>query len=114
MSARARARTAAGIAFLGAALAGVAPGGAGWAPGVACAAEEEAWRAELDEVCSKTQDAMALSVAELESLIARCDELKPRIDALDEPRRKVFGKRLTGCRELYRYVLDFKTANAGS
>lgn len=114
MSACTRLRSVAGFALLGAALAGLAPSGAGWMPGVARAAEEEAWRAEFDDVCAKTQDAMALSVAELESLISRCDKLKPRIEALDEPRRKVFGKRLTGCRELYQYVLDHKTAKAGS
>lgn len=114
MSARTRLRTAARVALLGAVLGGLAPFGTGRMPGVAWAAEEEAWRAEFDEVCAKTQDAMALSVAELESLISRCDKLKPRIDALDEPRRKVFGKRLTGCRELYQYVLDYKTAKAGS
>lgn len=69
----------------------------------------EAWRAEFDEVCSKTQDAMALSTEELRGLVARCDALKPRIEALDEPRRKVFGRRLQGCRDLYQFVIDFRT-----
>ena len=50
--------------------------------------------------------AMALSSEELRSLVARCDKLKPAIDALDESRRKVFGKRLRDCRAVYQFVLD--------
>lgn len=61
--------------------------------------------AEFEAVCSKTQDAMTLSSDELRSLISRCDALKPRIDALDPSRRKVYAKRLQLCRDLYDFVL---------
>jgi len=66
---------------------------------------EEGWSAEFESVCSKTQDAMVLSSDELRALIVRCDTLKPKIDALDESRRKVYGKRLQQCRDLYDFVL---------
>src|SRR5512139_3370060 len=70
------------------------------------AAPRDDWRKEFDDVCSRTQDAVALSSGELRSLVARCDELKPVIDGLDESRRKVFSKRLRDCRAVYQFVLD--------
>ncbi len=68
----------------------------------------EPWRAEFDAVCAKTQDAMALTSPELQALVVRCDALKPVIDALDESTRKVYARRLKGCRDLYQFVLDFR------
>ena len=74
--------------------------------GIAHAQEE--WRKEFEEVCSKTQDAMEFSPKELRGLIARCDALKPHIEKLDEPHRKVTLRRLQMCRDLYAYVLETK------
>ena len=72
---------------------------------VARASAEEGWGAEFEDVCSKTQDAMTLSSEDLRALIARCDALKPRIEALDPSRRKVYERRLQLCRDLYAFVL---------
>ena len=69
---------------------------------------QEDWKKELDEICSKTENAMAFSVEELRSLVDRCDALKPRIEKLDEPQRKVTLKRLQMCRDLYAFVLEMK------
>ena len=66
----------------------------------------EDWRKEFDDICAKTQDAMALSADELRSLVARCESLKPQLDKLDESSRKVFTKRLQACRDLYQFVLE--------
>jgi hypothetical protein len=55
------------------------------------AAEEADWSAEFADVCSRTQDAMALSGDELRSLV--------------ESRRKVYARRLKQCRDLYDFVL---------
>lgn len=96
--------------LLAAGAAGLAPGGAPLGPARAHA--DEGWRAEFDDVCSKTQDAMALSTEELRSLVARCEALAPKIAALDEPRRKVFGRRLEACRNLYQYVLEHRAKAA--
>jgi hypothetical protein len=96
--AQARAVRVAAAGLLAALLSGAAP--AEPAP--------EKWRAEFDAVCAKTQDAMALPTEELKSLVARCDALKPSIDALEESLRKVYGRRLKGCRDLYQFVLDFR------
>jgi hypothetical protein len=52
---------------------------------------------------------MALPSEELRSLVERCDRLKPSIDALDDSRRKVYGKRLQLCRDLYEFVLQSRT-----
>jgi hypothetical protein len=69
---------------------------------------EEAWKKEFDDVCSKTTDSMALDTVALTALIARCDKLKPVIESLEESPRKVYGKRLEGCRNLLVFVLEFK------
>lgn len=69
---------------------------------------QESWRKEFDDVCSKTQDAMTFSQEELRDLIRRCDALLPRIEKLNESRKKVYLGRLQKCRGLYAYVLDAK------
>lgn len=98
-------RARAVLAAVTLAVAGAAVVGPSAAPVLARAAEEE-WLAEFEAVCSRTQDAMSLSAEELRSLLARCDGLKPRIEALDPPRRKVYLRRLQLCRDLYQFVLD--------
>jgi len=69
---------------------------------------QESWQREFDAVCSKTEDAMTFSPEELTDLIRRCDNLRPRIEKLDESRKKVYLERLRKCRGLYDYVLDTK------
>jgi hypothetical protein len=78
------------------------------ADGPGAAATKAGWKAEFDDVCARTQEAMTLSPAELKDLVARCDALKPIIDALDETSRKVYARRLETCRNLYQFVLDYK------
>ena len=72
----------------------------------ATAHAEETWKAEFDDICVKTNEAMTLPKTEVESLIVRCDKLKPRIEALDESSRKVYLKRLQMCRDMFAYVLE--------
>jgi hypothetical protein len=69
---------------------------------------QESWKSEFEDVCSKTQDAMELSAAELNDLIVRCDKLKPLIETLDETQRKVYLKRLGMCRDLFVFVKESK------
>ena len=68
----------------------------------------EGWQKQFDDVCAKTQDAVALSTEELTLLIQQCDALEPQIQKLDETRKKVYLRRLVQCRGLYAYVLDSK------
>jgi hypothetical protein len=68
---------------------------------------QDNWKAEFDDVCSQTQDAMALSAEELKRLVARCDAIKLQIEKLpDESQRKVTLKRLQMCRDLFDFVLQ--------
>jgi len=97
----ARARRLAAAALL--ALAGPLPAGL---PALGVALAAPAWRAEFDEICAKTQDAMALSDEELRGLVARSDKLLLELERLEPTQRKVFLKRLEGCRNLYQFVLD--------
>jgi hypothetical protein len=87
------------------------PGLAASNTAVPAAAQAQAvWKQEFEEICAKTQDAMALSSEELKSLVERCDRLRPAIEALDESERKVYSRRLCACRDLYAYVLESRQA----
>lgn len=77
-------------------------------------AAEDAWKTEMDDICSKTQDSMTMSSEELKSLVERCDRLKPIISGLDETLSKVFGKRLQMCRDLYAFMVETKANEAAS
>jgi uncharacterized protein YkvS len=70
---------------------------------------QDDWKAEFADICSKTDDPMALSKAEVKSLIERCDKLKPRIEKLDESTAKVYLRRLQVCKDLFAFVLDSKS-----
>lgn len=85
-------------------LVGLAPGSTPTLPARALAAED--WRAEFDAICAKTQDAMALPLDELKGLVARSDKLLPELEKLEPSTRKVYVKRLQGCRNLYAFVLE--------
>jgi hypothetical protein len=87
-------------------IAAAQPLGAVAGPPPPAEARTAGWRAEFDDVCSKTQDAMALSTDELRRLIQRADALLPAIERLDETERKVFTRRLLACRNLYAFVLE--------
>ncbi len=69
---------------------------------------QDDWKTEFEDICSKTNDAMALTKKELKTLIERCDKLKPLIEKLDEAPRKVYLKRLQACRDLFVFVLESK------
>jgi len=75
---------------------------------------EEGWRAEFDATCAQTNDAMSLSVQELNQLLGRCAALEKVIDTQEESLRKVYLKRLQLCRNLYAYVLEYKKNEQGS
>lgn len=77
------------------------------APSVLPAARAaEAWRDEFERICAKTQDAMTLTTDELRALVAAADALLPRIEQLGESERKVYGRRLKACRNLYAFMLE--------
>ena len=92
-------------------LAGVLPAGPGAlytaSPAYAQDSAED-WKLEFDDICSKTDDAMAYTEDELKQLVLRCDSLRPRIEALGETQRKVYLKRLQSCRDLYIFVIQTK------
>ncbi len=67
---------------------------------------QDDWKAEFESICARTQDAMTISKDELKQLINRCDDLRPRIEKLDETQRKVYLKRLQMCRDLFAFVLE--------
>jgi hypothetical protein len=91
--------------MLAAAIAVAPAASAGSSRSVETSAQPE-WRREFETVCAKTQDAMELSLEELRSLVARCDKLKPVIEQLGETERKVYSRRLKGCRDLYAFMLE--------
>lgn len=72
------------------------------------ARSEESWRADFEQTCSKTSDAMTLSLAELNTLLERCSSLQKIIETQEESVRKVYLKRLQLCRNLYAYMVEYK------
>lgn len=76
-------------------------------PAFATTGQEE-WKAEFDDICSKTDGAATLTAAEVRGLIERCDKLKPQIEKLDESARKVYLRRLASCRALFQFMIDSK------
>lgn len=73
---------------------------------------EESWQAAFNETCSKSGEAMNLSVDELRTLVDKAASLEKVIDKQEESLRKVYLKRLQMCRNLYAYVLEYKTGQA--
>jgi len=69
---------------------------------------QDDWKKEFETVCARTQDAAGMGTDELKNLVERCDNLRPRIEKLDETQRKVYLKRLKMCRDLYAFVLETK------
>lgn len=69
---------------------------------------QESWKAEFDEVCSRTQEATELDADTLKDLIQRCDALKVAIEKLTGAEKKVYLRRLKMCRDLYAFVLESK------
>jgi len=69
---------------------------------------EEPWRADFDQTCAQTGEAMSLTVNELNLLIEKCAALQKAIETEEESVRKVYLKRLQMCRNLYAYVLEYK------
>jgi hypothetical protein len=94
----------AGTALCAAVALATGTGGAALAQAPAQAVQD--WKKEFEDICGKTQDAMALPVEELKTLVARCDKLKPQIEKLDESQRKVYSRRLQVCRDLYQFVIE--------
>ena len=86
-------------------------GGIGALSLVRPAQAEESWKQEFEEVCGKTEDSMGMTADELKTLMARCDKLKPLIEAQEETTRKVYLRRLQMCRDLLAYVLEVKNKN---
>ena len=83
-----------------------------FAPGVA--RSEEPWRADFEQTCSKTSEAMTLSLPELNALMERCGALQKVIEVQDASVKKVYLKRLQLCRNLFAYMIDYKKGQGAS
>jgi len=69
-------------------------------------AAQEDWKAEFEDICSKTDVAAMLNAADIKNLIERCDKLKPQIEKLDESAKKVYLRRLETCRNLFLFMIN--------
>ena len=79
------------------------------APAATAAATAAAdWKTEFDAICGQTDNAAEMTAAELAKALARCDALKPQIEALEATPRKLYLKRLQMCRNLLAYLLESK------
>jgi len=69
---------------------------------------QDDWKKEFDDTCQVTENSEQLGREELQGIIKRCDALKPRIEKLEDPQRKVMLSRLKRCRDFYTYLMDIK------
>lgn len=69
---------------------------------------QDSWKAEFDDICSKTGIAITFTKEELKALVDRCDKLKPTIETLDESQKKVYLKRLKMCRDMFIFAIESK------
>jgi hypothetical protein len=83
---------------------------AGALAGLAARADDPSWKDEFADICSRTQDAMTIPDAELESLVARGEKIATEIEKLPDTERKVYARRLKACLDLYRFVLESRKA----
>lgn len=67
--------------------------------------------ATFNELCSQTENAEALSVDEITSMIARCGSLKEKITTSSHPKKKVLLFRLEKCRNFLEFILQTKELN---
>lgn len=75
----------------------------------ALAAEGGDWKDEFEEICAVVKAADSLPAEELQGLIARSDDLLPRIEASDDPAKKVYIFRLKKCRAFFEYILALRS-----
>lgn len=68
--------------------------------------EEDAWKKEFNELCGHSNESMTLPAERLNYLIERCNKLISKIDAADNPRKKVYLFRIQKCRDLYQFIID--------
>jgi hypothetical protein len=68
--------------------------------------DEGSWRDEFNSLCGNTQEAMALSLDELNEHMERCDKLSDAIKKSDDPKKKAYLFRLKKCRSFYKYIID--------
>lgn len=69
---------------------------------------EDAWIAEFEDICGRTDMADALTVEALQALIERCDRLKPVIENSDNAQKKVYLFRLDKCKRLFAYTIEVR------
>lgn len=75
---------------------------------------EESWQETFEKTCSRSNDAMTMSVEELRSLVESCNALEKVIEKQEPSVRKVYLKRLQLCKNLYVYMLEYrKNGEAG-
>ena len=67
--------------------------------------------AAFNELCSQTENAEALSVDVITSMIAECDLLKEKVTKSSHPKKKVLLFRLKKCRNFLDFILQTKQLN---
>jgi hypothetical protein len=64
--------------------------------------------AAFNQLCGQLENAETLSVEELTTMIAECDELKQKITRNENPKKKVLLFRLKKCRDFIEFTIQTK------
>lgn len=66
------------------------------------------WKDEFDRVCGQVPIASQRSAEQLEDLLLDCDRLKSSPALLEDPRAKLFLRRIEMCRSFFEYSLELQ------
>ena len=69
---------------------------------------------EFDKLCVHTQDAESLSQEKLQELVTECDQLQKKVEASNDPKKKLMLFRLKKCRNFFAYILALKQEGKSS
>ena len=69
-------------------------------------ANEKSWTDEYNSICGDSQEAVLLPREKINILIDKCDKLLKKIDASDNPRKKIFKFRIEKCKNFYKFIAD--------
>ena len=64
--------------------------------------------ATFNELCGRTDQAEALTVEELTTMIAECDSLEKKITHSSHPKKKILLFRLKKCRNFLHFMIQTK------
>lgn len=68
----------------------------------------QSWKDDFERICGQTNDSESLSKEQLQTLVKESDELRKRLDQVNDPGKKVYVPRLEKCRNFFAFMAEKK------